>query len=127
MVRNADWDYNARKGSWVLEHTRPDDVVLSADTPVFTRQLRYEGAARVVNLWTTPAEDVTRMLEAPHPECGHILALGDIFKPPDPLRRRYPDQYREIVSAMSPYRESFNRVHEDVFGGVYLFKCDKAP
>ena len=125
LLRNGDWDYNALKMRWVVDHTRPADVILTGDTPVFSRQLRYFTDATVINVWN---EELSRVRERLHVDAamtGHTLAFGDVFNPPKSMEARYPDHSRAIAAALRPYESRFTRIHDDAFGGVLMLR--RAP
>ncbi|GAA0856230.1 hypothetical protein [Aliiglaciecola litoralis] len=50
MVHDAKHDFHQAKGKWIIENSRPEDLVIIAGDASMTEALRYLAAAQVVNI-----------------------------------------------------------------------------
>lgn len=124
LLKDTGRDRNVAKAEWVLENTGPEDVVLTADGPLFTRYLRYEADAEVIYLLAREWEDVdlTRALERAAAAPGRVYATADVFDPPGRLRRGSPARYTQLVEFARAVTPQFDRIANDDFGGTYTLR-----
>jgi len=90
LVRDAKFDLNVVRGSWLAQATTPRDLVLST-SPTFARWMRYEGDAPVVDLSGYHRPEADRaVLALPRPG-QRVFATEDLFDPPPHIAERSPD------------------------------------
>lgn len=108
MFRSKSSDLNAARTSWLLHRARAEDVILTADGPVFFRYLRYNSRAQVIDLeGLSPAEMMKAYDAATHPP-GHVFATEGVFNPPRPLR--LSDKAQDIDRFAGEVRPDFAKV-----------------
>lgn len=119
LLGNPEGDYLARRTDWLVRELRADDTVLTTESEVFARRLRYVSGARVETLrgWSE-GELVARYREL----ClrpGRLFVLADVFDPAEALQPRMPGSYEAMAGLAAAIRLESGKVHDDRFGGVY--------
>ena len=127
LVASRESDYNAKKAEWLLAHATRDDLVLTCESPVFVRYLRYGCPARVKYLLDANPTQVQRRLTQRKPMRGRVYATPDLFDPPAPLRMRYPRICEAVVQAMAPLAPGFREIAPTPFGGVFVWDPPPPP
>lgn len=123
-LKNPHADYNRQKAEWVFQHAKPEDIVLTADNPVFERYLRYYSPAKTeyLHFWNDDnlmqPEAKVQVLRA-SAQAGTIYFLGDIFDQPRSLTKRFPEKTAAISCFAEKIRASAVKVYDNEFGGVY--------
>jgi hypothetical protein len=143
MLRDPAGDYHAAKATAVLAEARAGDTVITAGGPVFFRYLRYRCEAEVIDAWAETEEsfkfqvpsfkgEARSSASSPPPSTLHLppsairlpssarlLVLGDVFDPPESLRKRFPEAAERLRSAADGIRKNAEKVRADPFGGVF--------
>lgn len=120
IVRDPRGDYNRRKAEAVLALAGPDDAILTAETRVFYRYLRYWSSARILDANAMDPDLADRLPEWP----GTVYVLHDIFNPPAPLAVRHPESVERVREIAERLRPQLKRVADDPFGGVYRLRVE---
>ncbi|MBL7114467.1 MAG: hypothetical protein ISS35_01765 [Kiritimatiellae bacterium] len=123
-VADSQGDYTAQKAKWLIEHTESKDLIVSSESPVFIRYLRYNQPASVIALMETQTatlEYVATQLELSQ---GKVYATADVFLPPRYMALRYPHVYPSMLEQGRALRPQFNPLTQSPFGGVYLYSTD---
>lgn len=122
-----DGDRNLAKATPVIVRTNAEDVVLTAESAVFTRYLTYWGPARVAHLLYRDPDEVRRIYGGAVAGGGRVFATGDVFDIPDyygVVRPAWADSLRRIMTQLRP---EFVLDTADEFGGVYRLRDDVQP
>lgn len=125
-LQNPEGDYNRQKAEWILQNATAEDIVLTADNPVFERYLRYYSVAQVKYLhrWVNdPSASVPELLHRT-PGQGRVFFMGDVFSIPAPVTRRFPESSSFVERFAMQVHPRALLVHEDSFGGVYVLGAD---
>jgi hypothetical protein len=120
-------NYHRQKAAPVLEHTAPQDVIMTADSAVFFRYLRYHAPARVEHLHNWPLQDMEGRLQALAGSGARVVALGDVFRPPAYLEWRDPRLWNALTRFARKAGPRFEPYWEDAFGGAYLLPASPGP
>ena len=109
MIKDRESDYNFKKAEWVLQQAKIGDVVLTADSFVFTSYLKYWSPAIIYNLNTEPIRFGR-----------HTYLFNDLFSPSLAIKLRDPDFAQQAKSAEKKLRPLSQKVHKDGFGGIWI-------
>jgi len=116
LVRNPEGDYCRQKGAWIIEQTRPDDLILSADSHSFITFLEYQTPAGVLDA-KFAGEDQWTKLQAQ--TAGRTFIFSDVIEPLPPVARRLPASVQRIRRLGETLKPGLRVVHQDSFGTVY--------
>jgi hypothetical protein len=124
MVQGSSGDRNHAMAEWLLDNTGDGDTILTMDSSLFFRYLRYQGDAEVIFVvddideWADP---VGATIELALSSEGAVYATGDVFSPPDYLSQQDESRQRALVDYGTALAPSFELVHQGEFTGVYRF------
>jgi hypothetical protein len=120
---NPEGDRGRAKGGWLVENSRPEDAILTADSPVFARYLRYWAPAQVFDL-----QHLRNELRESWPRVqaaqGTVFATDDVFRPPAYYRVLRPVESDSLIAFGSEIQGNFSRVIVDEFGGVWELQLE---
>lgn len=113
LVRSKEWDYNATKAKWVIEHAQVEDVICTADSYVFFFYLNYWSRAEVINLHSGKWKNSGS---------GTTYFMGDCFQIPGPLLVRWSESSMLVNDNMARIKDECELIENDEFGGVWSLK-----
>jgi hypothetical protein len=109
LIRSAESDYHYKKAAWALQHAGAGDVLVTADSFVFSFYLNYWSEAEVRNAnkqeWRTGKR---------------TYVFDDVFNHPEAIGIRYPDQARHVDAVADQLRGQTRKLHDDSFGGIWM-------
>jgi len=108
-------DYNQQKAAWVLNEATPNDLVVTAENPVFVRYLRYHSTAEVLDLNSTSAEQLAVAIQ----EAQSVFILNDVFDYPRSMRVRFPAMAKQVDQQAVELRIHSEMRIDNEFGGVW--------
>ncbi len=119
LVAEADGDYNARKGRWVIETAEEGDCIVTADSQVFARYLRYHTDACVYDIFGKDPASLRTAWAKRMSSPGRVFVFGDVLSPPSYLAQRHERRYKELSAFGREIAADVVPVHTNGFGGVY--------
>jgi hypothetical protein len=127
MIHSRQADFNVAKSAPILREAGAGDLVLTADGSTFVRYLRYQSAARVVDLTTEPVEDVRRLRETIPGFPGRVFATAGVLDPPPQLRVGAPDLWAAVQGFGASMRPHFCRVGDGSSFELYRYRGGGPP
>lgn len=115
-VMSKKSDYHAAKGRWLVEHTTPDDIILTDYEPVMIFYLNYYSPAQVINSGSVDPSELQKMMENAE---GGVYAVDSFFHPMESMRVRSPELYKHMLVNGQELSGDFVKVVDDAFGGVW--------
>ena len=115
----ADGDRGWAKGRWLIENTQPEDEILTADSPVFARYLRYRAPATVFDLQGLSDEQLVTVWAEDLDRSGSVFATDDVFRPPAYYRVIRPAEAESLGAFGRSVRPEFVLEQVDEFGGIW--------
>lgn len=82
LIQAPVGDYYRARAAWLLEHVGADDLVITFDKDNLTRYLRYEGRARVVNLFTMNDQEERLIRARLAANDGAVYVTEPVLDPP---------------------------------------------
>ena len=123
LLANPQGDYAACKSAWLLEHAKPGDLIITADSFEFARYIAYYSRAETSHLIydVTPANR-DHWLSTVHQRSGRVFATAEVFELPPSIRHRFPQRAAFLEQLGRTLAPEFVRITTNEFGGVYAFK-----
>ncbi|NQU38407.1 MAG: hypothetical protein HQ523_00470 [Lentisphaerae bacterium] len=122
LLSDSGSDYNQAKSTWILDHTRARDLILTADCPAGFQYLRYRAKADVIDVQVVDLPAVLAAMQATRHRGGNILATGDVFAPPDTKPHTSNPNPKELPPIADALRPAFVPVAKTPFGKVWLHR-----
>jgi hypothetical protein len=119
VYRSQEGDRGWKKGAWLIENSRSEDAILTADSPVFARFLRYWASADVYDLQYL-RNDLRGAWTRARGVDGSVYATDDVFEPPAYYRVLRPVESDSLLAFGAEIQPGFDRVSADEFGGVWM-------
>jgi hypothetical protein len=116
LVRRPEGDYCRQKAAWIIQHARPDDLILTADSHSFVTFLEFQTRSRVLDAKFAAPDSVSRQIRQ---TTGRVFVFSDIMDLLPPVAHRAPASVREIHATAESIRAGLHPVHSDQFGTVY--------
>jgi hypothetical protein len=126
MLKNPDADRHRLKAGWLLDKGNVEDVIVTSESPGFSRYLRYYSAAEVVSLHQQSVAEVIALHDRLMRSADRVFVTGEIVHPPDFMRRSPEPWMSDSSRVVMLFRESTKQVHEDEWGGVFLLLNPRA-
>ncbi len=112
-------DYHAQKGTWLVENTSKDDLILTSYEPILIFYLNYYSEAEVINSGAISEERFEDRLGT----CiGNAYAFNNFFHPLGSMAVRSPEMYERMAETGAELFPMFGKVRSDEFGGIYRFR-----
>jgi hypothetical protein len=126
-LKDPKGDYNQQKADWIFRHVKPEDMVLTADNPVFERYLRYYCPAReeYLHFWNDDGlerPEVALRALGLRQKTGTVYFLGDVFNQPVSLTLRFPEKTANIARFAQAVRPFVFKIADNEFGGIYALR-----
>ncbi|MFL2859464.1 MAG: hypothetical protein ACJ0BW_01850 [Pontiellaceae bacterium] len=118
-LNDSDKDYNYQKSKDCLLIGKERDVIIIASNPVFERHLRYHSLANIIYLYNYPLNDI--LLHSNVKSAENIYILGDVFKQPISMKKRFPIKSNAIEIFSKEILHRCVLISENEFGGIYKF------
>jgi hypothetical protein len=107
------------KGEWLIENSRAADAILTADSRVFARYLRYWAPGTVLDLQGLDEAELARTWDEALARSGSVFATHDVFEPPEFYLVQKPVEARALSEFGREVRQEFEQISQDEFGGVW--------
>jgi hypothetical protein len=112
-------DRGLQKGEWLIEHSTPEDAILTADGSTFFRYLRYQASGTVFDLQGRQFDELTGIRDRAFASSGSVFATDEVFRPPANYAVLRPAEAEALERFGDELQGEFDKVHEDEFGGVW--------
>lgn len=116
LVKSPAGDYCRQKAAWIVEQTRPGDLIVSADSHSFITFLEYQTPARVLD---AKFADLIQWADAQQQTTGRIFVFGDVLELLSPVSTRLSTSVQRIRHLGETLKPNVLMVHQDKFGTVY--------
>jgi len=120
VLKNPETDYNRQKAAWVLEHAGRNDLIITAENPVFIRYLRYHSKSVVADLNFVGKEDLEFLLD----DAQSVYVLDDVFNYPSSMRIRFPRVAKTVDAHAVELKPRVGKSEDNEFGGVWELRRD---
>jgi hypothetical protein len=119
-------DRNIAKSAWVVANTGPGDMVVTSDSAIFVRYLRYESSANVVYLTEAAVrrDDLVEYLKQKQGPSTQVFLTADVLNVPDHIRHRSEHAFNALVDLATALEKDTVLVVFDEFGGIYRYQGD---
>ncbi len=121
-VMSERGDYLAKKGQWLVEHTDPEDLILTDYESLMIFYLDYYAQGQVINSGTSELKDIQRRLAV---RKGEAYAVASYFQPMLSMQTRNPVLYARMVENGVAVRPLFKKIVADEFGGIYAMGSEE--
>ncbi|TAN38998.1 MAG: DUF2723 domain-containing protein [Verrucomicrobia bacterium] len=113
LLADPRGDLAACKSAWLIQHAKPNDLILTADSFEVMRYLRYHSSAEVVHLiYDAPPANLQQ-------RTGNVFATAEVFDLPASLKRRFPQRAVFLEKLGRELTPDFVCVTTNEFGGVF--------
>lgn len=126
VYHSPDGDRGLAKGGWLIENTTSEDAVLTADSPVFFRYLRYRAPSTVIDLQGRTEEELREIWAGGPDVSGLVFATDDVFRPADYYRALRPAEADGLREFGQTVEYEFERIVADEFGGIWKWTAGQA-
>ncbi len=120
ILEDPSRDRNIAKGEWVLANTGPSDLVMTADSSIFARYLRYESDAEIFYL--TEAAIAGAEIAEIHARNSSVFLTADVLIVPERIRYRNERAYERLLETAAFFEQGAVLVVSDEFGGIYRYE-----
>jgi hypothetical protein len=123
LLADERGDLAACKSAWLVQHARPGDLILNADTFEVARHLAYYSRAEVTHLIyaVTPANE-EEFLAGLARRSGRVWATADVFALPASLQRRFPQRADFLAALGRKLAPRFTPAATNEFGAVFVLQ-----
>ena len=115
----TEGDRARAKGAWLVENSQASDAILTADSRVFARYLRYWAPGTVFDLQGLDGAELASAWDAALARPGSVFATQDVFQPPEFYLVQKPVEARALSEFGQEIQPEFERISPDEFGGVW--------
>ena len=117
LVKKPGSDYCRQKGTWIIEHARHDDLILTADSHSFVTFLEYQTLARVLDAKFQTSEYILQTLETRG--SGRVFVYSEVINLLPAVTNRGPETVARLQTLAGQLYEGLHPVYHDEFRTVY--------
>jgi len=123
----SEGDRDRAKGEWLVENSRPGDAILTADSRVFARYMRYWAPGQVLDLQGLDEAELADAWDEAMAVPGSVFATQDVFEPPAFYLVQMPEEGLALARFGGEVRGGFEEIVSNEFGGVWKWSAHAEP